>query len=80
MKNLIIVFFLLPHVLFAQEKGIHFEHGLSWEQVKAKAKKENKSMEPENEPLKSIIKLVAEHGWIEVADALSIAEIYVGTD
>ena len=31
-----------PSVLFAQDKGIHFEHGLSWQQVQAKAKAENK--------------------------------------
>lgn len=27
---------------FAQEEGIHFEHGLSWKEVKEKAKRENK--------------------------------------
>lgn len=32
----------LPLISFAQEKGVHFEHGLSLAQVKAKAKKENK--------------------------------------
>ncbi|NIG56954.1 thioredoxin family protein [Chitinophaga sp. Cy-1792] len=26
----------------AQEKGIHFQHGLSWKEIKAKAKQENK--------------------------------------
>ncbi len=27
---------------FAQDEGIHFEHGLSWKEVKEKAKRENK--------------------------------------
>lgn len=43
MKKLLFLFLLaLPVLLNAQDKGIHFEHGLSWEQLKAKAKKENK--------------------------------------
>ena len=33
---------LLPVAVAAQEKGIHFEHTLSWAEVKAKAKAENK--------------------------------------
>lgn len=33
---------LLPFTVTAQEKGIHFEHALSWVDVKAKAKAENK--------------------------------------
>jgi thioredoxin-related protein len=33
---------LLPVAVAAQEKGIHFEHALSWVDVKAKAKAENK--------------------------------------
>jgi thioredoxin-related protein len=33
---------LLPVAVAAQEKGIHFEHALSWMEVKAKAKAENK--------------------------------------
>jgi thioredoxin-related protein len=33
---------LLGAAAFAQEKGIHFEHGLSWAQITAKAKAENK--------------------------------------
>lgn len=33
---------LLATNAFAQEKGIHFEHGLSWKQILAKAKTENK--------------------------------------
>lgn len=32
----------IPFCLMAQEQGIHFEHGLNWAQVQAKAKKENK--------------------------------------
>ncbi len=43
MKNVFWLFVcLLPLSVFAQEKGVHFEHGLSWQQVKAKAKAENK--------------------------------------
>lgn len=33
---------LLPFVVMAQEKGIHFERELSWKEVQAKAKAENK--------------------------------------
>lgn len=33
---------LLPFMGMAQEKGTHFEHGLTWKQVKEKALKENK--------------------------------------
>lgn len=33
---------LVPFLASAQDKGTHFEHGLSWQQVKEKAKKENK--------------------------------------
>lgn len=33
---------LLPVAVAAQEKGIHFEHALSWGEVKVKAKAENK--------------------------------------
>lgn len=42
MKNLILLLFLAPFLGVAQDKGTHFEHGLSWQQVKEKAKKENK--------------------------------------
>lgn len=42
MKNLILLLLLIPFLASAQEKGTHFEHGLTWEQVKEKAKKENK--------------------------------------
>ncbi|MDR6781550.1 thioredoxin-related protein [Pedobacter africanus] len=42
MKKLILLFVLLPFLGLAQDKGTHFEHGLSWQQVKEKAKKENK--------------------------------------
>lgn len=34
--------FMLPLGLLAQEKGIHFEHELTWKEVQAKAKAENK--------------------------------------
>jgi thiol-disulfide isomerase/thioredoxin len=33
---------MLPFGLSAQDKGIHFEHGLTWAQVREKAKAENK--------------------------------------
>ncbi|RLJ72754.1 thioredoxin family protein [Pedobacter alluvionis] len=42
MKKLFLIFLLLPFIGSAQVKGTHFEHGLSWQQVKEKAKKENK--------------------------------------
>lgn len=43
MKNkILLILFLLPFVLKAQDKGVHFSHGLSWTEVKAKAKAENK--------------------------------------
>lgn len=43
MKNKILLLLLLsPFLLKAQDKGIHFEHGISWADVRAKAKKENK--------------------------------------
>ena len=42
MKKLILLFLLVPLLGIAQDKGTHFEHGLSWVQVKEKAKKENK--------------------------------------
>jgi thioredoxin-related protein len=43
MKKLFAVFlFSLPALVFAQEKGIHFEHNLSWKEVQAKAKTEHK--------------------------------------
>jgi len=43
MKKLsILLLFILPFLVKAQDKGIHFEHGLTWEEVKAKAKAENK--------------------------------------
>ncbi len=38
----VILGLLLPFTVAAQEKGIHFEHALSWGDVKAKAKAENK--------------------------------------
>jgi thioredoxin-related protein len=44
MKQLLLLLLLLPMLVVAQEKakGIRFEEGLTWEQVKAKAKQENK--------------------------------------
>ena len=42
MKKLMVLLLLFPCVLMAQEKGIQFVKGLNWEQVKAKAKQENK--------------------------------------
>ena len=44
MKQFILVFSIVlsANMVFAQEKGIHFEHNLTWEQLKEKAKAENK--------------------------------------
>lgn len=42
MKKLILLLTLVPFLGIAQDKGTHFEHGLSLQQVKEKAKKENK--------------------------------------
>ncbi|WP_345231618.1 thioredoxin family protein [Olivibacter ginsenosidimutans] len=42
MKNLFVLLLMLPLLVVAQEEGAHFEHGLNWQQVKEKAKKENK--------------------------------------
>src|SRR5690606_13833837 len=42
MKRFILILFLLPTVLFAQEKGIKFSNDLNWAEVKEKAKAENK--------------------------------------
>jgi thioredoxin-related protein len=42
MKKLFLLLSFIPSILSAQDKGIHFEHGLSWQQVQAKAKTENK--------------------------------------
>ncbi|NLR80927.1 thioredoxin family protein [Chitinophaga eiseniae] len=42
MKKLFLLTFLAPMMAFAQEQGIHFEHGSTWAEVKAKAKAENK--------------------------------------
>lgn len=42
MRKLILLVLLLPFIGFAQDKGTNFEHGLSWQQVKDKAKKERK--------------------------------------
>lgn len=40
--TLLLLLVALPLLILAQEKGIHFEHGLTWEQVKEKARAENK--------------------------------------
>lgn len=42
MKKLMLLFLLLPTLLSAQEKGVQFTQDLSWNQVKARAKAENK--------------------------------------
>ncbi|MEO8117131.1 MAG: thioredoxin family protein, partial [Bacteroidota bacterium] len=43
MKKLLVAFLLLsPVLLFAQNEGIQFSEGMTWSQVKAKAKAENK--------------------------------------
>ncbi|HWW43036.1 thioredoxin family protein [Pedobacter sp.] len=42
MKKLVLLLLVLPFIGIAQEKGTHFEHGATWQQVKEKAKKENK--------------------------------------
>lgn len=42
MKKALFLLFLLPLFAVAQDKGIHFEHGLSWKEIQAKAKAENK--------------------------------------
>ncbi|ASZ12948.1 thioredoxin fold domain-containing protein [Chitinophaga pendula] len=42
MKRILSLLLFLPFLAMAQDKGVHFEHGLSWAEVKAKAKAENK--------------------------------------
>jgi thiol-disulfide isomerase/thioredoxin len=43
MKKLFFLFLLVPFLVRAQEdKGVHFEHDLSWAAIQAKAKAENK--------------------------------------
>lgn len=42
MKNFILFLFLIPALLSAQNEGVQFEHGLTWNQIKEKAAKENK--------------------------------------
>ncbi len=42
MKKLILMLFLIPTLLFAQNEGVKFEHGLNWTQIQEKAAKENK--------------------------------------
>ena len=42
MKKLLALLLLFPFFAFAQDKGIHFQHGLSWKAIQAKAKAEKK--------------------------------------
>lgn len=42
MKKILLFLLILPFAVIGQEKGITFEHGLNWSQIKEKAKKENK--------------------------------------
>jgi thioredoxin-related protein len=42
MKKILFLSFFVPVIVLSQPTAIQFEKGLSWEQVKAKAKKENK--------------------------------------
>lgn len=42
MKYLIYLMLLLPIGVMAQEQGVHFDHELSWTEIQAKAKAENK--------------------------------------
>jgi len=41
-RYICVVFFIVPLMGFAQQIGIHFEHGLSWHEVLAKAKRKDK--------------------------------------
>lgn len=41
-KKLLLLASWLPFAAMAQEKGMHFEHGSTWADIKAKAKAENK--------------------------------------
>ena len=42
MKKILLFLLILPFAVLGQEKGITFEHGLNWSQIKEKAKKDNK--------------------------------------
>lgn len=42
MKKLTLLLLLIPFIGLAQDKGTHFEQGLSFQKIKEKAKKENK--------------------------------------
>lgn len=42
MSGFLLAFSILHIAAMAQDQGIHFEHGLSWQQVKEKARQENK--------------------------------------
>lgn len=41
MKTLLLLLLVIPSIVFAQ-KGVQFEYGLTWKQIQAKAKAENK--------------------------------------
>src|SRR5215510_7624370 len=41
-KIALLLLLVIPFGSFSQEKGMHFEHGLSWADIKAKAKAEHK--------------------------------------
>src|SRR5215831_8869495 len=42
MKKLLLLLLLIPTLIYAQEKGVQFEHNLSWTDIKTKAKAANK--------------------------------------
>ena len=42
MKNLLLLLLFIPANIYAQEKGVQFEHNASWTEIKAKARTENK--------------------------------------
>jgi thioredoxin-related protein/tetratricopeptide (TPR) repeat protein len=42
MKRFLTLLLFIPLALAAQDKGIHFQHGMTWKDIQAKAKAENK--------------------------------------
>ncbi|MGO3806262.1 MAG: thioredoxin family protein, partial [Sphingobacterium sp.] len=42
MKKLLFLLLIVPFIGFSQDKGVTFEHGVTWQAVKEKAKTENK--------------------------------------
>ncbi len=42
MKKILFLLFIVPFIGFSQDKGVTFEHGLNWQEVKSKAKSEDK--------------------------------------